>query len=275
MYNPKIRWAMCILIFLIPSPTFFPSSFSSFLLLFQTFYGGSLTYVEFNSKGICYLALLFYRVEVTYYLNINPVKKGVWLFKRLLISHVTVFLCLLMKLRVEFREQSFLFSMLFPLTVLMTTEMTLLGKETQSQACISGLLLLFSHSVMSSALQPRVVGSSVLHFSWSLLRFLSFELVTPSNHLILCSPLLLLPSFISRGIFGISQPSLYMGPTLDLGKLKRRGGGLGEKERKAFVTLFLSASIACRYTSFLLFLVSLSLVFITSFSCSLLYWIDA
>ena len=108
--NPKIKWATCILIFLIPSLTFFPSSFSSFLLLFQTFYGGSLTYVEFNSKGICYLAVLFYRVRVTYYLNINPVKKGVWLFKRLLISHVTVLLCLLMKLRVELREQSFLFS---------------------------------------------------------------------------------------------------------------------------------------------------------------------
>ena len=206
--NPKIKWATCILIFLIPSLTFFPSSFSSFLLLFQTFYGGSLTYVEFNSKGICYLAVLFYRVRVTYYLNINPVKKGVWLFKRLLISHVTVLLCLLMKLRVELREQSFLFSMLFPLTVLMTSEMTLLGKETQSQACISRLLLLFSHSVMSSALQPRIVGSSVLHF-WSLLRFLSFELVMPSKHLILCSLLLLLPSFISRYIWHFPAFSLH------------------------------------------------------------------
>ena len=30
--------------------------------------------------------------------------------------------------------------------------------------------------------------------SWSLLKFLSIESVTPSNHLILCYPLLLLPS---------------------------------------------------------------------------------
>ena len=30
--------------------------------------------------------------------------------------------------------------------------------------------------------------------SWSLLRLMSFELVMPSNHLILCRPLLLLPS---------------------------------------------------------------------------------
>ena len=30
--------------------------------------------------------------------------------------------------------------------------------------------------------------------SWSLLEFVSFESVTPSNHLVLCSPHLLLPS---------------------------------------------------------------------------------
>ena len=30
--------------------------------------------------------------------------------------------------------------------------------------------------------------------SWSLLKLMSFELVTPSNHLVLCHPLLLLPS---------------------------------------------------------------------------------
>ena len=33
--------------------------------------------------------------------------------------------------------------------------------------------------------------------SWSLLRFRSIELVTPSNHLILCCPLLLLPSVLN------------------------------------------------------------------------------
>ena len=33
--------------------------------------------------------------------------------------------------------------------------------------------------------------------SWSLLKFISIELVMPSNHLILCCPLLLLPSIFS------------------------------------------------------------------------------
>ena len=39
--------------------------------------------------------------------------------------------------------------------------------------------------------------------SWSLLRFLSVELVMPSNHVIFCYPLLLLPSIV--GSFLMSQ----------------------------------------------------------------------
>ena len=37
-------------------------------------------------------------------------------------------------------------------------------------------------------------GSPVLHISQSLLKFICIELVTPSNHVILCHSLLLLPS---------------------------------------------------------------------------------
>ena len=37
-------------------------------------------------------------------------------------------------------------------------------------------------------------GSLSITSSWSLLKFMSIELVMPSNHLILCHPLLLLPS---------------------------------------------------------------------------------
>ena len=36
-------------------------------------------------------------------------------------------------------------------------------------------------------------GIPVLHISWSLLKFMSIESVMPSNHLILCHPLSLLP----------------------------------------------------------------------------------
>ena len=44
-------------------------------------------------------------------------------------------------------------------------------------------------------------GSSVLHYQ-NLLKFMSIESVMPSNHLILCCPLLLLPSiFLSIRVF--------------------------------------------------------------------------
>ena len=45
-------------------------------------------------------------------------------------------------------------------------------------------------------------GSCALHYLQSLLKFMSIELVMPSNHLILCCPLLLLPSiFPSSRVF--------------------------------------------------------------------------
>ena len=48
-------------------------------------------------------------------------------------------------------------------------------------------------------------ASLSLTISWSLLKFMSIESVMPSNHLILCYPLLLLPSvFPSIGLFPVS-----------------------------------------------------------------------
>ena len=41
--------------------------------------------------------------------------------------------------------------------------------------------------------------------SWSLLKLMSIESVMPSNHLILCHPLLLLQSFPASGSFQMSQ----------------------------------------------------------------------
>ena len=58
--------------------------------------------------------------------------------------------------------------------------------------------MLFSHSVMPSSLWPHGLQhrqtSLSITISWNLLKLLSIESVTPSNHLILCHPLLLLPS---------------------------------------------------------------------------------
>ena len=64
--------------------------------------------------------------------------------------------------------------------------------------------LLFSCSVVSYSATPwTAVHQALLSFiSWSLLKLMSIESVMPSNHLILCHPLLLLPSvFPSIRIF--------------------------------------------------------------------------
>ena len=61
----------------------------------------------------------------------------------------------------------------------------------------SQLLFLFSPSVMSDSLQPMdcsIPGFPVLHHLQELLKLMSIESVTPFNHLILCHPLLVLPS---------------------------------------------------------------------------------
>ena len=66
-----------------------------------------------------------------------------------------------------------------------------------SQPCISSVQ--FSCSVVSNSLQPMnrsMPGLPVHHLllEFSLPRLMSIELVMPSSHLILCCPLLLLPS---------------------------------------------------------------------------------
>ena len=60
------------------------------------------------------------------------------------------------------------------------------------------MLLLFSHSVISHTLRPPWTAACQaylpLTISWSLPKFMSIELVMPSNHLILCQPFFLLLS---------------------------------------------------------------------------------
>ena len=58
-------------------------------------------------------------------------------------------------------------------------------------------MLLFSHQVIFNSLQPMdcsIPGFPVHYQLSELLKLMSIESVMPSNHLILCCPLLLLPS---------------------------------------------------------------------------------
>ena len=64
----------------------------------------------------------------------------------------------------------------------------------------------FSHSVVSDSLWPPWTAAHQVSLSFttsqSLPKFMSIELVRPSNHLILCHPLLLLPSiFLNIRVF--------------------------------------------------------------------------
>ena len=79
--------------------------------------------------------------------------------------------------------------------------------------------LLFSHSVVSNSVTPwtatHQASLSITNFQ-SLLKFMSIELVMPSNHLILCRPLLHLPSifssirvFSSESVFRIRWPKYW------------------------------------------------------------------
>ena len=82
---------------------------------------------------------------------------------------------------------------------------------------LRGLSVQFSRSVMSDSLQPPWTAARQASVSstnsWSLLKLMSVESVMPSNHLILCHPLLLLPSifpsirvFSNESVLCISWP---------------------------------------------------------------------
>ena len=89
---------------------------------------------------------------------------------------------------------------LSPVTFLLTLSMS-------SETVTLYKRLLFSRSVMSDSLRPHGpqharLPSPSITTSWSLLKLMSVESVMPSNRLILCCPLLFLPSvFPSISVF--------------------------------------------------------------------------
>ena len=61
-----------------------------------------------------------------------------------------------------------------------------------------------------SFVTPWTAARLSVTYSWSLLKLMSIELVMPSNHFILCHPLLLLPSiFLSIRVFS-SESALHV-----------------------------------------------------------------
>ena len=74
----------------------------------------------------------------------------------------------------------------------------------------------FSHSVVSTLVTPWTAArqaSLPITNSWSLPKLMCIELVMPSNHLVLCHPLLLLPSiFPSTRVFSNESALLIRWP---------------------------------------------------------------
>ena len=84
---------------------------------------------------------------------------------------------------------------------------------------ISAISVQFSRSVVSDSATPwTAAGQASLSItnSWSMLKFMSIQSEMPSNHLILCHPLLLLPSifpsirvFSNESILRIGWPKYW------------------------------------------------------------------
>ena len=93
-----------------------------------------------------------------------------------------------------------------------------------------------SSSVMSNSLQPHRLQPSRLPYPSSTPRAcsnMSIELVMPSNHLILCHPLFLLPSIFSGSTLDLPLLCLFLIPV----------NGLDSANYKAFQICFLLKTV--------------------------------
>ena len=63
---------------------------------------------------------------------------------------------------------------------------------------------------LSNPMDCSTIDLTVLHYLWSLLKFMSIESVMPFNHLILCRPLLLSSIFLSIRVFS-NESALCIG----------------------------------------------------------------
>ena len=80
------------------------------------------------------------------------------------------------------------------------------GQLSTSKLSFSSVRLLSRVRLFETPWTAACQASMSVTNSWSLLKLMSIESVIPSNHLILCCPLLLLPSiFPASGSFQMSQ----------------------------------------------------------------------
>ena len=90
----------------------------------------------------------------------------------------------------------------------------------QTQASVSSLQSLSHVLLFLTPLSAAHQASLSITSSWSLHKLMSIESVMPSNHLILCHPLVLLPSIFPRiRVFPISQSFTSSGQSIGVSAL--------------------------------------------------------
>ena len=86
-------------------------------------------------------------------------------------------------------------------------------KKGNAKECSNYCTVQFSHSVVSNSVTPWTAASQAslsITNSWSLLKVMFIQSVMPSNHLIVCHPLLLLPPIPSSIRVFSNQSTLRM-----------------------------------------------------------------
>ena len=82
---------------------------------------------------------------------------------------------------------------------------------SQGLSWLSSSIQLLSHiHLLATPWTAAVKASLSITNSWSLLKLMSIKSVMPSNHLILCCPLLLLPSIFPRIMVFFNEPVLHI-----------------------------------------------------------------
>ena len=131
--------------------------------------------------------------------------------KEFVILFIMLIVTSLIKLQLSLSRilnSTFLEKKIWPVSYGQKTKSCNRGMDAQSP-CLWEALLLFSRQVVSDSLWPwNAAHQASLSFtiSQSLLKLMSIDLVLPSNHLILCCPLLLLTP-VFPGISGFSSES--------------------------------------------------------------------
>ena len=103
-----------------------------------------------------------------------------------LVNEIVTFCSLLHLPLAKFRQNCMIYFLFMPLPFILITAAWLLSFSSVQ----------FSHVWLFRTSQTSTPGFLSITNSWRLLKFMSIVLVMPSNHLILCHPLLLLPSIL-------------------------------------------------------------------------------